>query len=136
MASYLERIPKEKGQIDTLKLNRNEALYELGIIYKEQFKNKQLAIERLERVVALNPRENLVLPINWHLYQVYKGLGEIDKANIYKNIILTEYANTPFAQRIRNPDQEIEEDVKLNEIEVLYKERFIIYIRKAHMKKW
>jgi len=127
LASYLERIPKEKGQIDSLKLNRNEALYELGVIYKEQFKNKQLAIERLERVVNLNPRKNLVLPINWHLYQVYKGLGEIDKANIYKNIILTEYANTPFAQRIRNPDKEIEEDVKLNEIEVLYKAFYYSY---------
>jgi tetratricopeptide (TPR) repeat protein len=132
LASYLERIPKEKGQIDTLKLNRNEALYELGIIYKEQFKNKQLAIERLERVVTLNPRKNLVLPINWHLYQVYKDLGEIDKANIYKNIILTEYANTPFAQRIRNPDKEIEEDVKLNDIEVSYKECYYLYKKGAY----
>ena len=132
LASYLERIPKEKGKIDTLKLNRNEALYQLGIIYKEQFKNKQLAIKRLERVVALNPRENLVLPINWHLYQVYKGLGEINKANIYKNIILTEYANTPFAQRIRNPDQDIEEGVKLNEIEILYKELYYLYKKGAY----
>ena len=132
LASYLDQIPKEKGQIDTLKLNRNEALYQLGIIYKEQFKNKQLAIERLERVVNLNPRESLVLPINWHLYQVYKGLGETDKANIYKNIILTEYANTPFAQRIRNPDKEIEEDVKLNEIEVLYKAFYYLYKKGAY----
>ena len=132
LASYLERIPKEKGQIDSLKLNRNEALYELGVIYKEQFKNKQLAIERLERVVNLNPRKNLVLPINWHLYQVYKGLGEIDKANIYKNIILTEYANTPFAQRIRNPDKEIEEDVKLDDIEVSYKEFYYLYKKGAY----
>ena len=132
LVSYLERIPKEKGQIDTLKLNRNEALYELGIIYKEQFKNKQLAIERLERVVTLNPRKNLVLPINWHLYQVYIGLGQVDKANIYKNIILTEYANTPFAQRIRNPDKKIEEDVKLNEIEVLYKAFYYLYKKGAY----
>ncbi len=132
LSSYLDQIPKGKGQIDTLKLNRNEALYELGIIYKEQFKNKQLAIERLERVVTLNPRKNLVLPINWHLYQVHKDLGEIAKTNIYKNIILTEYANTPFAQRIRNPDKEIEEDVKLNDIEVSYKEFYYLYKKGAY----
>ena len=132
LSSYLDQIPKGKGQIDTLKLNRNEALYELGIIYKEQFKNKQLAIERLERVVTLNPRKNLVLPINWHLYQVHKDLGEIAKANIYKNIILTEYANTPFAQRIRNPDKEIEEDVKLDDIEVSYKEFYYLYKKGAY----
>ena len=132
LSSYLERIPKQKGQIDTLKLNRNEALYELGIIYKEQFNNKQLAVERLERVAALNPRKNLVLPINWHLYQVYKSFGEIGKANIHKNIILTEYANTPFAQIIRNPDKEIEEDVKVNEVEILYKELYYLYKKGAY----
>ena len=59
-------------------------------------------------------------------------MGEIDKANIYKNIILTEYANTPFAQRIRNPDKEIEEDVKLNDIEVSYKEFYYLYKKGAY----
>jgi tetratricopeptide (TPR) repeat protein len=127
LVSYLETIPTEKGKIDTLKIDRNQALYELGLIYKEQFKNPEYAIQRLERVAALNPRKELILPINWHLFQVYKNLGEIQKADVYKNLILTEYSNTVFAQIIKNPEKKVEEDVKVNELETTYKNVYYLY---------
>jgi tetratricopeptide (TPR) repeat protein len=134
LATYLATIPKEKEQIDTLKLDRNEALYELGIIYQEQFKNPKLAIERLERVASLTPRKELALPINWHLYQVYKGLGEDAKANVYKNRILTEYANTAFAQIIKNPDKKIEQEIEISALETAYMELYYSY-KKGEYKK-
>jgi hypothetical protein len=134
LATYLATIPKEKEQIDTLKFDRNEALYELGIIYQEQFKNPKLAIERLERVVSLTPRKELALPINWHLFQVYKRLGEDAKANVYKNIILTEYANTAFAQIIKNPDKKIEQETEISALETAYKELYYSY-KKGEYKK-
>jgi len=132
LVSYLETIPIQKEEIDSLKINRNQALYELGLIYKEQFKNLKLAIQRLERVAKLNPRKELVLPINWHLYQVYKNLGEIKKATVYKNVILTEYSTTAFAQIIRNPDKKIEEDVKLSDVQKSYKEAYYLYKKGAY----
>ena len=134
LATYLATIPKEKEQIDTLKFDRNEALYELGIIYQEQFKNPKLAIQRLERVASLAPREELALPINWHLYQIYKDLGKEVKANVYKNVILTTYANTAFAQIIRNPDKKIEEDIKVSEIEIRYKKLYYLYKKDQYKK--
>jgi tetratricopeptide (TPR) repeat protein len=127
LASYLETIPTEKGTIDSLKTDINEALYELGLIYKEQFKNPEYAIQRLERVAALNPRKELILPINWHLYQVYKNLEETQKADVYKNLILTEYSNTVFAQIIKNPEKKVEEDVTVNELETTYKNVYYLY---------
>jgi tetratricopeptide (TPR) repeat protein len=127
LASYLETIPTEKGTIDSLKTDINEALYELGLIYKEQFKNPEYAIQRLERVAALNPRKELILPINWHLYQIYKNLEETQKADVYKNLILTEYSNTVFAQIIKNPEKKVEEDVTVNELETTYKNVYYLY---------
>ena len=134
LASYLETIPTQKEKIDTLKIDRNDALYALGLIYKEQFKNLQLAIQRLERVSILKPRKELVLPVNWHLYQLHKGLGETERANVYKNIILTDYSNTVFAQTIKNPEKKIEEDIKVNEIETSYKKLYYLY-KKGEYKK-
>ncbi|MDX6745593.1 tetratricopeptide repeat protein [Polaribacter sp. PL03] len=134
LVSYLETIPTQKEKIDTLKINRNESLYELGLIYKEQFKNPKLAIQRLERVATLNPRKDLVLPINWHLYQVYKDLGEAEKAAIYKNVILTEYPKTVFAQIIKNPEQKIEGGVKVSEVEKTYKKLYYLYKKGEHKK--
>ena len=125
--TYLSSIPTEKTAIDSLKTDRNQALYELGLIYKEQFKDSKLAIKRLERVEGLNPKKELILPINWHLYRVYKDLGDEKKSNKYKNVILTNYPNTKFAQVIKNPNKPIEEEISINEIENLYKEIYYLY---------
>ena len=127
LASYLKTIPTDKNKIDTLILNRNQALYELGLIYKEQFKNTKLAIERLERVASLDPKKELILPINWHLYQVYKDVGNRKKSDKHQNIILTKYTNTIFAKTIRNPNKKIEEEISVDEIENVYKEIYYLY---------
>jgi hypothetical protein len=125
--AYLSLIPTKKEVIDSLKTDRNQALYELGLIYKEQFKNKKLAKERLERVASLNPDKQLILPINWHLYQIYNNLGELKKAEKYKNVILTAYPKTKFAQIILNPNSEFKQEVAVNEVEKEYKEMYYFY---------
>ncbi|MGB0880280.1 MAG: tetratricopeptide repeat protein [Polaribacter sp.] len=128
LESYLEAIPSDKIAIDNLKTERNQALYELGIIYKEQFKNTQLSIQRLERVLSLQPEEKLILPIHWHLYQIYKNLGNQQKTNIYRNVIITKYPNTKFAQVILFPNKEIkQEEVAVSALENSYKELYYLY---------
>tara|TARA_B110000046_G_scaffold166241_1_gene183013 strand:- start:1499 stop:3736 length:2238 start_codon:yes stop_codon:yes gene_type:complete len=127
LASYLETIPTEKGTIDSLKTDINQALYELGLIYKEQFKNQNLAKLRLERLATLKPKEELILPINWHLYQIYKNLDDLENTEKHKNVILTKYADTKFAQVILNPNTNIEEEVAISEVEKVYKEMYYLY---------
>ena len=127
LSSYLDKIPSETKAIDSLKTDRNNALYELGIIYKEQFKNAPLAIKRLERVEKLNTNEALTLPINWHLYQVYKNLNDTSKMNKHKEVILTKYPETLFAQKIKYPDKEVTQEFKVDEIEKTYKEVYYLY---------
>lgn len=129
LASYIQTIPTDKKVIDTLIIDRNQALYELGIIYKEQFKNPKLAIEKLERVATLNPKKELILPINWHLYNVHKDLGDVTNSDKYKNVILRDYAKTKFAQVIKNPDKQVEELIPVNEAEDLYKKLYYLYKR-------
>ena len=125
--AYLSTIPTKLETIDSLKVDRNQALYELGLIYKEQFKNINLARLRLERVASLQPKKELILPINWHLYQIYNNLGDTEKAEKYKNIILTKYADTKFAQVILNPNKKVEEEVTVSEVEKEYKKMYYLY---------
>lgn len=106
ISSYLKKIPTEKKAIDSLKTQRNEALYQLGLIYKEQFKNPNKAIENLTKLLLLNTDKNLTLPINYHLYQLYLNNNK-QKANYHKNIIITNYPESKFAQIIQNPNKKI-----------------------------
>jgi TolA-binding protein len=125
--AYLSSIPVKKEKIDSLQTERNQALYELGLIYKEQFKNQNLAKLRLERLARLQPKEALILPINWHLYQIYNSLEDAEMTEKYKNVILTQFAGTKFAQVILNPEEKIAEEVAVDEVEKVYKEVYYLY---------
>jgi tetratricopeptide (TPR) repeat protein len=125
--TYLSLIPTKQEVIDSLKTDRNQALYELGLIYKEQFKNQKLAKNRLERLDSLKPNKELILPVNWHLYQINTNFGDTEKAEKYKNVVLTDYPNTKFAQVILNPNTAFEEEVTVNEVETAYKKMYYDY---------
>lgn len=125
--SYIATIPTEPKTIDSLKIDRNQALYELGLIYKEQFKNNNLAKKRLERLASSKPKDELILPINWHLYQIYKAEENTAKSDIHKNVILNNYPETKFAQIIKNPNADIKEEIEVSEVEEAYKELYYLY---------
>lgn len=131
--TYLNAIPKDKETISQLKKERNDALYQLGLIYKEQFKNSDLAIENFERLLAINQKEELKLPINYHLYQLYQTIGKNDKSEEKKELILTKYADSQFAQIIREPNKKLNEDSEISEIHKKYKNIYNMY--KFNMNK-
>lgn len=126
VSTYTKTIPSKKTQIDSLVYDRNKALFELGLIYKEQFKNIPKAIGNLERLLNSEPDKDLILPINSHLYQIYDAQGD-SKGDQYKNVVLTDYKDTPFAKIILNPDKKLTEDKEVDEIEELYKIAYKLY---------
>ena len=87
ISTYLETVPSSAKELDSLTFDRNTALFELGLIYKEQFKNPPKAIRNLERLLVSNPDKELILPANYHLYQLYLLSGN-SKAIEYKNFIV------------------------------------------------
>lgn len=127
LKSYLASIPTSVKKIDTLIQDRNKGLFELGLIYKTQFNNKKLAIDRLESVLKFASSKELILPANWHLYEIYKELNNKEKAAIYKNVILTEYPTTVFAQIIKNPEKKITDAKEETATEKLYKDIYYLY---------
>ena len=124
---FLKDIGEKPVIIDSLKTERNQGLYELGLIYKQQFVNLPLSIEKLERLLTLNPLENQLLSIYYNLYQIYSTVKNKPKETFYKNKILTGYADTKFAQMIQFPDQKLTSEKSLSEIEKTYKEMYYLY---------
>ena len=104
LATYLNKIPTDKIIIDSLKNSRDNAYYKLGVIYKEQFNEIELAKTKLESLLTFNPLEEYSLPAKYYLYKIYNEQGSI-KAVGYKNDIVTNYSNSNYAKIIINPKQ-------------------------------
>ena len=95
ISTYLKTVPTSPKELDSITFDRNTALFELGLIYKEQLKNPQKAIRNLERLLASEPDKELILPANYHLYQLYLLSGN-SKASEYKDFIVNLYPDSPF----------------------------------------
>ena len=98
---YEKRLPKTKSAIDSIGLERNFAYYQLGLIYKEKFKEYNLASEKLEQLLKNNPEEKLILPSMYNLYKIYQ-ITNPAKAESVKFDITTKYPNSRYAQIINN----------------------------------
>ena len=102
---YLKTIPVAQPEIDALAKDRNFAYYQLGVIYKEKFKEYKLAADKLEKLLTNNPEERLVLPSLYNLYKIYEIIDK-DKALAMKDRIISQYPDSRYAQILgnTNPD--------------------------------
>ena len=109
---YLESVPSAEGRIDTLSRDRNFANYQLGLIYKEKFKEYGLAADRLETLLSQNPEERLILPAKYNLYKIYGEMGDAAGQEKYRQDILANYPDTRYAAFIKNPNKALEKDAE------------------------
>ncbi|MDO1502220.1 tetratricopeptide repeat protein [Winogradskyella maritima] len=107
---YIGLIPTEQTAIDSLAKDRNYAYYQLGLIYKEKFKEYELAKSRLQNLLKFNPEERLILPTKYNLQQIYEALGQTGEADIAKNEIISNFPDSRYAEILRNPQSQLAKD--------------------------
>ncbi|MDZ7613436.1 MAG: hypothetical protein U5K51_06740 [Flavobacteriaceae bacterium] len=125
-AYYLQFIPSEPKQIDSIADLRNNAHYNLGLLYKEQFKEYSIAAGHFEKYLANDPAENLILPVKYQLFRCYENFDPA-KGNISADDIVNNYPDSRYAQIIKNPEKVIKEEDNESSPENIYKNAFICY---------
>jgi len=103
--TYITQIPSDQNIIDTLKIDRNFAYYQLGVIYKEKFKEYELAKNKFEDLLESEPEKRLILPSIYNLYLIAQELENNLEMNKWKNKILTEHPDSEYATLLLNPEQ-------------------------------
>lgn len=98
---YIGQLPTKSEEIATLEKDKNFANYQLGIIYKEKFKEYTRAATKLEKVLDNKPEERLVLPSMYNLYKIYQQINPT-KAEEMKNKIISQYPDSRYAQVIQS----------------------------------
>lgn len=106
---YMDQIPTDIAVIDSLHTERNFANYQLGLIYKEKFKENLLAAGKLENVLAANPEERLILPSKYNLYKIYEASGSTLASGMKDNIIKN-HPGSRYAEILLNPYAVLESD--------------------------
>ena len=100
---YLAQLPKDPAVIDSLAGERNFANYQLGLIYKEKFRENLLAAGKLEAVLKGAPEERLILPSKYNLFKIYQETGS-PLADGMKQDILRNHPDSRYATILLNPE--------------------------------
>lgn len=124
---YEKQLPTSQVVMDSIGKERNFSYYQLGLIYKEKFKEYTLASDKLEQLLKNNPEEKLVLPSMYNLYKIYQ-ITNPAKAEAIKADITAKYPNSRYAQILNktseddftSPDKEYNKWYKLFEEEQYY----------------
>jgi len=124
VAYYVKQLPTTQAAMDSIGKERNFSYYQLGLIYKEKFKEYKLASDKLEQLLKNNPEEKLVLPSMYNLYKIYQ-ITDPAKAEAMKTEISSKYPDSRYAQILNNksddssssPDKEYYKWYKLFEEE-------------------
>lgn len=119
---YIKQLPKSQTAIDSITKERNAIYYQLGVIYKEKFKEYNLASARLEQLLLYQPEEKLILPTKYNLYKIYE-ITDPAKAESIKNEIVSQYPNSRYAQIITNssPQEGVGNNTPEGEYDNLYR---------------
>ena len=133
---YLKQLPTAQIELDSINKERNFAYYQLGIIYKEKFKENALAIAKLEQFLINNPEEKLTPPAMYNLYKLYQ-ITDVNRAAEMKNNISAQFPDSRYAQIINNTNpngisqNETPESVYKKWYKLFQQEQFVTVLENA-----
>nr|WP_317125300.1 gliding motility protein [Flavobacterium cutihirudinis] len=102
---YEKQLPTSQLVMDSIGKERNFAYYQLGLIYKEKFKEYNLASDKLEQLLQNKPEEKLILPSMYNLYKIYE-ITNPARAERIKSDITANYPKSRYALILNNTNTE------------------------------
>ncbi len=117
--NFVTSLPQSLQERDSITALNHKAYLQLGLIYKEKFKNDPLAEERLSRLISKNPADEIKVQALYHLFRI-ASTAKSPLAAEYKSTLLEEFPQTPFAQLIA--DAELDDNSQLITPEARYKD--------------
>lgn len=102
-AYYLQDLPLTPGAKDTANAIIARDLYETGFMYQDLLNDTRRACASFEMLLERYPKSEYALPAIYMLYTLYHKIGD-QRAEPYKNLLLTKYPETDYAKLIQDPN--------------------------------
>ena len=124
---YLEAIPKDYNEQLVAHGKIAEALFNVGTIFKESFKDYINAISSYERVITDYDTSQYNLPAHYQLYRIYTINEYQEKADIEKKWVLDNHPFSEYAYLIKNPNYSKESKETKEKVEEFYVSTYKLY---------
>jgi tetratricopeptide (TPR) repeat protein len=109
---YLINIPVTDSAVEATYKKTELALYNMGIIYKDDLKDYDKSIESFKELIKRFPTSSYLLSSYYNLYGIAKDRNNQALVDYYKNIIVSQFPESMYAKVLANPEyfKEIEKE--------------------------
>lgn len=101
---YLAQIPKDDAERATANDIIQEGLFNMGVILKDKLDDYKSAETEFDRLLKDYPDNIYRLDVYYNLYLMYMRQGDTIKAEHYRQLILSDFADSTIGQAIRDPN--------------------------------
>lgn len=101
---YLKQIPKTYLERLTSNDVIQEGLYNMGLILKDKLEDYPSANDEWQRLLSRYPDNIYRLDVYYNLYLMYMRTGQTALADRYRQLILSDFADSKYGQAMRDPD--------------------------------
>jgi tetratricopeptide (TPR) repeat protein len=129
---FLARIPTNQKMIEASNRKILDAYYSNGLIYKESLYDLPAAAETFSTMMNRFPDNKYMLQTYYHLYRIYLAMGNEEKSDFYKDILLNQYPESEYAMLIRNPDKANVTSVNDSLLNTYYEDTYKMYVQKQY----
>lgn len=104
-----------------------DALYNAGKIFKSDFGNYPRSAESFEDLNKRYPENIYLLSAYFDLYDLYDLMGMQQISDEYRQLIISQFPDSKFAQYLINPNFFIELEARMDSLNKMYQETFRSY---------
>lgn len=124
---YMRNIPLTPEALEASHRRLQEALFNTGVILRSEMQDYERSVAAYEELVKRYPEGEFTLPAYYDLHNVNLLIMNYQRADYYKDIIVSKYPGSTYASILTNPDYFREQAEKMREAERYYEEIFNLY---------
>ncbi|MGQ8337238.1 type IX secretion system periplasmic lipoprotein PorW/SprE [Sunxiuqinia sp. A32] len=129
---YLQDVPLTDEEMAESHNQIRDALFNAGRIFKQDYNNYERSIESYEELNKRYPGNIYELSAYFELWDLYKRVNNMDKANYYRNLVVTNFPESKYAKYLVNPNYFIELEARKDSLNNLYQQAFYNYKRGSY----
>ncbi len=104
VANILRGVPQSQKQIEGAENSLADAMFELGVLYRERLKNYKKSVDTFEDLLERFPDNARKAEALYYLYLSCSDLGETAKAQGYRDQLVREFPESIYTQVLTDPN--------------------------------
>lgn len=117
-------------------LKIQEAMFNLGVLYRNKLNNNEATIRILKELLDRFPKNNYEPEAMYFLYIAYTDLGNSSQAGYYKRSIIAKFPGSKFAEVLTNPNYLAELEDEEKRLNNYYNEAYLWFVEGAYKRAY